>query len=298
MNGVLVVDKPPGLTSHDVVAVARRSLHERRIGHTGTLDPLATGVLPLACGQATRLVRFFMSSDKEYEATVRFGLATDSYDITGAQTANSGLVPTAAAIEAALEPLRGEYEQVPPAFSAKKVGGERAYAKARRDQEVTLSAVPVSVARAELLELAGASARIAITCSSGFYVRSFAHSLGELVGTGACLAALRRTRSGEFTIDQAVGLERVQGMGSDVIGGWLPLERLLPGLPAVRLGAEGRKRVSHGQTLERSHLESGQESMPGDQGAWVRLLDQNGQLIALANVAGPGEFLHPAVVLI
>jgi tRNA pseudouridine55 synthase len=298
MNGVLVVDKPPGLTSHDVVAVARRSLHERRIGHTGTLDPLATGVLPLACGQATRLVRFFMSSDKEYEATVRFGLATDSYDITGAQTANSGLVPTAAAIETALAPLRGEYEQIPPAFSAKKVGGERAYAKARRDQEVTLSAVPVSVARAELLELAGASARIAITCSSGFYVRSFAHSLGELVGTGACLAALRRTRSGEFTIDQAVGLERVQGMGSDVIGGWLPLERLLPGLPAVRLGAEGRKRVSHGQTLERSHLESGQESMPGDQGAWVRLLDQNGQLIALANVAGPGEFLHPAVVLI
>ena len=298
MNGVLVVDKPPGLTSHDVVAVARRSLHERRIGHTGTLDPLATGVLPLACGQATRLVRFFMSSDKEYEATVRFGLATDSYDITGAQTANSGLVPTAAAIEAALEPLRGEYEQVPPAFSAKKVGGERAYAKARRDEEVRLSAVPVSVARAELLELAGASARIAITCSSGFYVRSFAHSLGELVGTGACLASLRRMRSGEFTIGQAVGLERVQDMGSDVIEGWLPLERLLPGLPAVRLGAEGRKRVSHGRTLERSHLESGQESMSGDQGAWVRLLDQNGQLIALANVAGPGEFLHPAVVLI
>jgi tRNA pseudouridine(55) synthase len=148
MDGVLVVNKPQGLTSHDVVAVARRSLHERRIGHTGTLDPLATGVLPLACGQATRLVRFFVSSDKEYEATVRFGVATDSYDITGAQTANSGLVPTAAAIEAALEPLRGDYEQVPPAFSAKKIGGERAYAKARRDEAVTLSAVPVSVGRA------------------------------------------------------------------------------------------------------------------------------------------------------
>jgi tRNA pseudouridine55 synthase len=298
MNGVLVVDKPPGLTSHDVVAVARRSLHERRIGHTGTLDPLATGVLPLACGQATRLVRFFVASDKEYEATVRFGLATDSYDITGAQTANSGLVPTAAAIEAALEPLRGEYEQVPPAFSAKKVGGERAYAKARRDEAVTLLPVTVSVARAELLELAGASARIAITCSSGFYVRSFAHRLGELVGTGACLESLRRTRSGEFTIGQAVGLERVQGVGSAVAEGWLPLERLLPGFPAVRLGADGRKRVSHGQMLERSHVQSGQESIPGSEGAWVRLLDQNGQLIALATVVAPGEFLHPAVVLI
>jgi tRNA pseudouridine55 synthase len=298
MDGVLVVNKPQGLTSHDVVAVARRSLHERRIGHTGTLDPLATGVLPLACGQATRLVRFFVSSDKEYEATVRFGVATDSYDITGAQTANSGLVPTAAAIEAALEPLRGDYEQVPPAFSAKKIGGERAYAKARRDEAVTLSAVPVSVGRAELLELTGASARIAITCSSGFYVRSFAHSLGERVGTGACLESLRRTRSGEFTIDQAVGLEHVQRVGSAVTEGWLPLERLLPGLPAICLDAEGRKRVSHGRMLERSHVQSGQESMPGGEGAWVRLLDQNGQLIALANVAAPGDFLHPAVVLI
>ena len=298
MDGVLVVNKPQGLTSHDVVAVARRSLQERRIGHTGTLDPLATGVLPLACGQATRLVRFFASSDKEYEAAVRFGLATDSYDITGAQTANSGLVPTAAAIEAALEPLRGEYEQVPPAFSAKKVGGERAYAKARRDEEVTLSPVPVSVARAELLELAGALARIAITCSSGFYVRSFAHSLGELVGTGACLESLRRTRSGEFTIDQAIGLEQLQRVGSAITDRWLPLERLLPRFPAVHLGAEGRKRVSHGQMLERSHVQSGWESMSGGEGAWVRLLDQDGQLIALANVAAPGDFLHPAVVLI
>ena len=160
------------------------------------------------------------------------------------------------------------------------------------------SAVPVSVGRAELLELAGASARIAITCSSGFYVRSFAHSLGERVGTGACLESLRRTRSGEFTIDQAVGLEHVQRVGSAVTEGWLPLERLLPGLPAICLDAEGRKRVSHGRMLERSHVQSGQESMPGGEGAWVRLLDQNGQLIALANVAAPGDFLHPAVVLI
>ncbi len=199
MDGVLVVDKPQGLTSHDVVAVARRSLHERRIGHTGTLDPLATGVLPLACGRATRLVRFFVSSDKDYEATIRFGVSTDSYDITGAETSRSDRVPERDAVETALASLRGEYLQVPPAFSAKKVAGERAYARARRDETVTLQAVPVRVPRADLVECSGASARIHVTCSAGFYVRTFAHSLGELVGTGACLESLRRTRCGEFT---------------------------------------------------------------------------------------------------
>jgi tRNA pseudouridine55 synthase len=297
MDGVLVVDKPRGLTSHDVVAVARRSLHEQRIGHTGTLDPLATGVLPLACGRATRLVRFLVASDKDYDATVRFGLATDSYDITGTETARSGLAPTVAAVEAALEPLRGEYTQIPPAFSAKKVGGERAYAKARRDEDVILPPVPVRVTRADLLEFTGTSARIAITCSAGFYVRSFAHALGERVGTGACLEALRRTRSGEFTIDQAVELERLQRSGSAVIG-WVPLDRLLPGLPAARLGAEGRKRVTHGQALGESHLVADRETMRSDEGSWVRLLDEQGQLVALATVARSGEFLHPAVVLI
>ena len=124
MDGFLVVDKPAGLTSHDVVAVARRALHERRIGHTGTLDPLATGVLPLACGRATRLVRFFVASDKDYTATVRFGLSTDTYDTTGVETARSDKLPTRDAIETALTSLRGEYMQMPPAFSAKKVGGD------------------------------------------------------------------------------------------------------------------------------------------------------------------------------
>ena len=292
-----MVDKPRGLTSHDVVAVARRSLHEQRIGHTGTLDPLATGVLPLACGRATRLVRFLVSSDKDYDATVRFGVSTDSYDITGAETARSGLTPTAAAVEAALEELRGEYKQVPPVFSAKKVGGERAYAKARRNEDVILPPVPVRVTRAEVLEFTGASARLAITCSAGFYVRSFAHALGESVGTGACLESLRRTRSGEFTIDQAVELERVQRSG-DAVTGWIPLDRLLPGLPSARLGAEGRKRVTQGQTVRESHLLSDRQALCGDEGTWVRLIDEGGQLVALGTVAGSGESLHPAIVLI
>jgi tRNA pseudouridine55 synthase len=297
MDGVLVVDKPQGLTSHDVVAVARRSLHERRIGHTGTLDPLATGVLPLACGRATRLVRFFVSSDKDYEATVRFGVATDTYDITGTETSRSERVPAREAVEAALTSLRGEYLQMPPAFSAKKVAGERAYARARRDEAVTLQPAPVRVTRADIVEFSGTSARIDITCSAGFYVRSFAHSLGELVATGACLEALRRTRSGEFSVSQAVGLEHVRQSSVAVTERWIPLERLLPSMPSVRLGNEGRKRVAHGQMLGEAHvLGDGNSLRPP--GAWIRLIDEEGQLVALGTVDPTGEFLHPAVVLI
>jgi tRNA pseudouridine55 synthase len=298
LDGVLVVDKPAGLTSHDVVAVARRALHERRIGHTGTLDPLATGVLPLACGRATRLVRFFVSSDKEYAATIRFGLSTDSYDITGVETARTDSVPTRDAIETALTALRGDYMQIPPAFSAKKVGGERAYSRARRDEHVTLAPVPVRVPRAEVVEFAGISARIAITCSAGFYVRSFAHALGELVGTGACLESLRRTRSGEFTLDQAVELEQVRKSSTTLKEQWIPLERLLHRLPAVRLVPEGRKRVAHGQTLGKPHVVGGGDVVRRGPEAWIRLIDEEGQLVALGTPDSTGEFLHPAVVLI
>jgi tRNA pseudouridine55 synthase len=298
MDGILVVDKPAGLTSHDVVAVARRALQERRIGHTGTLDPLATGVLPLACGRATRLVRFFVSSEKDYEATVRFGLSTDTYDITGVETARSESLPAGEAIETALTSLRGEYMQMPPAFSAKKIGGERAYARARRDEQVTLSPVAVRVARAELIEFAGTAARISITCSAGFYVRSFAHSLGELVGTGACLESLRRTRSGEFTLDQAVDLEQVRQSSTVLKERWVPLERLLPRLPSVRLGPEGRRRVAHGQMLGAPHVLAGAEAVRRGADAWIRLIDEEGQLVALGTPDSTGEFLHPAVVLI
>jgi len=297
MDGVLVVDKPQGLTSHDVVAVARRSLHEPRIGHTGTLDPLATGVLPLACGRATRLVRFFVSSDKDYEATIRFGVATDTYDITGSETSRSARVPERDAVEAALTSLRGEYLQMPPAFSAKKVAGERAYARARRDEAVTLQPAPVRVTRADLVEFSGTSARIDITCSAGFYVRSFAHSLGELVTTGACLESLRRTRSGEFTVGQAVELEQVSQSSVAVTERWIPLERLLPSMPSARLGIEGRKRVGHGQMLGAAHVLGDGSSLHAP-GAWIRLIDEEGQLVALGTVDQTGEFLHPAVVLI
>ena len=162
---------------------------------------------------------------------------------------------------------------------------------------MALAPVPVRVTRAELLEFTGTSARIDVTCSAGFYVRSFAQTLGELVGTGACLESLRRTRSGEFTLDQAVDLERVRQSSAAVTERWIPLERLLPGLPLVRLTEEGRKRVTHGQTLGPAHLAGGPPVLPGA-GAWVRLLDGQGQLIALATTGSSGDALHPAVVLI
>lgn len=310
MDGVLVVDKLGGMTSHDVVDLARRSLGERRIGHTGTLDPLATGVLPLACGRATRLVRFFLSSDKAYEATIRFGLTTDTYDITGRELTRSTDLPTPEAIEAALDTLRGEYLQTPPAYSAKKVGGRRAYALARQDTPVVLAPVPVRVSRADLLQCTDESAHVAITCSAGFYVRSFAHALGERVGSGACLEALRRTRSGDFALDEAIDLETLRH-GPDASAHMIPLEQLLPGMPAARLSSTGRARISHGQEVESSHmlalpsrLEAGAADTPDADGyTWVRLFDDTGQLVALGrrSAAGPTDeslALHPAVVLI
>jgi len=310
MDGVLVIDKPSGLTSHDVVAVARRQLGERSVGHTGTLDPLATGVLPLACGRATRLIRF-MPSDKDYGAGIRFGVSTDSFDITGAEVTRSGLIPTREAVETALESLRGEYLQMPPDFSAKKVAGRRAYALARQSEEVTLRAVPVRVARAELLDFTGGLAQVAITSSSGFYVRSFAHTLGQLVGTGACLESLRRTRSGEFDLGSAVALDALSAGPPGVADQWIPCDRLLGGLPFARLTGEGRDRVSHGRSVSADHVlpvpSGGLDTGPSGAEApalqveaphaWIRLLDEDGRLIGVATAGHTPGLLRPTVVL-
>jgi tRNA pseudouridine55 synthase len=297
MDGVLVVDKPNGLTSHDVVAVARRCLNESRIGHTGTLDPLATGVLPLACGRATRLVRFLTASDKHYEATIQFGVTTDSYDVTGAEVRRSDSVPTREAVARALESLRGRQLQMPPAFSAKKVAGQRAYAMARRAEPVALQPVPVELMTANLLEFNGASARVALSCSAGFYVRSLAHAIGEQVGTGACLEALRRTRSGPFDLSDAVTLDDLQRDPTGTAGRAVPLDRLLLDLPGARLTDEGRRRVSHGQDVDRAHVWPEDSARLEERTEWIRLLDSGGALIALGTRAGRPHALHPTVVL-
>jgi tRNA pseudouridine55 synthase len=304
MDGVLVVDKPQGLTSHDLVSVARRCLQEPRIGHTGTLDPLATGVLPLACGRATRLVRFLSSSDKDYDAVIQFGVTTDSYDVTGTEVSRSGATPTREAVEAVLRSLLGDHQQMPPAFSAKKVAGRRAYALARRAEPVALQPVTVRLTRADLQEFSGVSARIALSCSAGFYVRSFAQALGEQVGSGACLEALRRTRSGPFDLTDAVGLEDLQRDPTAAAARAIPMDRLLLDLPGARLTDTGRTRVLHGQDVDRAHVRSEDLAcLETGAGEWIRLLDAGGRLVALARAVdartSPRHLrsLHPAVVL-
>ena len=295
MDGVVVIDKPQGLTSHDVVAAARRAFREKRIGHTGTLDPMATGVLPLACGRATRLVRFLSASDKDYEAAIAVGFTTDTLDVTGSETSRSDRYPELATVEQSLASLTGDYLQMPPAYSAKKVAGTRAYELARRDEPVALTAVPVKVPRVELLAFDGRTARVALTCSAGFYVRSFAQSLGELVGTGACLQALRRTRSGEFGLGDAVSLAVLAESPDAAAARVVPLERLLERFPAVHLTSEERVFVAHGRMLERSIDRT--ESDPAST-EWVRLVDPDGRLVALATPGTRPGSLHPAVVLI
>ena len=306
MDGVIVIDKPEGLTSHDVVVAARRLLGEKRIGHTGTLDPLATGVLPLACGRATRLVRFLSAAEKEYEATVLFGVTTDTLDVTGEEISRSGRVPSRETLVAALRSFEGEQLQVPPAYSAKKVAGRRAYVLARRDEPVALDPVRVRVSRIELLEDGNDRCRIRLTCSAGFYVRALVRDLGERCDTGATLEALRRTRSGDFTLDEAIDLDalgpvrdrtnpesRVPNPGMETA--LIPMERLLPGFPAVTVTAEGLTRVSHGQHVRPVDLTG---DAPVEAAEWVRLLDSSGALVGLGTPQRLSGFLHPEVVLI
>ena len=297
MNGVLVVDKPSGITSHDVVAVARRALNERGIGHTGTLDPMATGVLPLAIGKATRLVRFLTASDKDYDAVIRFGRSTDTYDATGTTTAESPQRPTRTAVEITLLALRGSYDQMPPPYSAKKVAGRRAYAMARRDEPVELKPAPVTVSNAVLTAFDDETASVSLTCSSGFYVRSFAHELGRRLGCGACLDALRRTRSGTSTLSQAVTIDALSAPdASEALADRLiPCSALLPDYPSVRLNIQGLSYVSHGRTISLAQCET---PGPFPSADWVRLTDPNGALVALATPDATSGRLHPSIVLL
>jgi tRNA pseudouridine55 synthase len=294
MNGVLVVDKPQVLTSHDVVAAARRTLGETKIGHTGTLDPLATGVLPLAVGRATRLVRFFSASDKDYEATIRFGFATDTYDIGGREISRTDAVPAPEHLVRALQALTGEYLQPPPAFSAKKIGGRRAYELARNEHPVALAPAAVRVARADLVSFSGGRAHVVLTCSAGFYVRSFAHTLGELTGTGACLEALRRTRSGEFCLENAIPIAELSE-APRVASALIPLSALLHHLPAIAINSRGLERVAHGRGLEPGDYERWPAASSSAE--WVRLLNLRGDLIGMGTPGSEPGSLHPAIVL-
>ena len=296
--GVLVVDKPAGPTSHDVVDHVRRVLGVRRVGHTGTLDPFATGVLPVCVGRATRLVRFLSDGSKTYRATVRLGFATTTDDATG-----QPLGPVRpAAIDAgrlarALERLTGALEQVPPVYSAKRIAGERAYTLARRGGAVAPRAVRVVVARLTLLSAGADRLELEVECSPGTYVRALARDLGQDLGVGGHLEQLRRTRSGPFGLDQAVPLASV-----DAKNGWLDMSELLTEMPAVRVGSEGAAALAHGRELRPSHVTQG---FPRQPDARYRVLGEDGALLALAVPRGfdlgPGlaePSLHPDVVLV
>ena len=301
IDGVLVIDKPSGPTSHDVVSVARRLTGIRKIGHTGTLDPLARGVLPLVLGRATRLAQFFTRADKEYEADLRLGARTNTCDGTGAFIKTTGRRKpaslTLAEIESALGEFRGTYLQPPPAFSAKKVSGTPAYRLARRSEAVDLSPVTVTVDALDILGWQEDRLHLRLVSSSGFYVRSLADSLGERLGTGAYLEALLRRRSGEFGLDAALSLDDFERRPVDALGRVIPLQYLLPGLPAVVLTPEGAARASRGAVIGLPHLAGGQTLPVAGQ---VRLLHPDRRLLAIAQPladGGASSLLHPGIVL-
>ena len=213
---MIVIDKPSGWTSHDVVNRIRRLANTRRVGHLGTLDPFATGVLPVVIGKATRLQQFFVRNDKVYEGLIRFGFATDSYDRDGTRISPAcEYVAGVITLEPLLDAFRGTFDQVPPPVSAKKIGGKKAYEFARQNIAVELKPVSVTVSALDLLGVEGSAARIRISCTAGTYVRGIAHELGQAAGCGAHLEELRRIRSGDFDVANAHTLEQLAALHSE-----------------------------------------------------------------------------------
>lgn len=296
-DGVLVVDKPQGPTSHDVVTLARRALGVSRIGHTGTLDPMATGVLPLVIGRATRLAQFLTASDKDYEATVTFGRTTNTYDAMGTVVTTSDDRPARDEIESALQRFRGTFDQIPPAFSAKNIDGERSYNIARKAKDgvvVLPKAVTTTVRELGVRSFDGETAVLHMRVTAGFYVRSLAHDLGASLGMGAVLVALRRTRSGEFGLEGAVPLADVlQASRESLAARLLPFSLLLPELPAVTLrGPEHLVRVKNGVEIAPGDLVAPVSPLP----ELVRLMGSDGTLVGLAKPGKTPGFLHASIV--
>jgi tRNA pseudouridine55 synthase len=321
MDGLLVVDKPGGPTSHDVVARVRRALRERRVGHTGTLDPAATGVLPLVVGRATRLAQFLSGSDKSYEAVIRFGFSTDTGDAQGRALGSQRVteLPSREPIDAALDAFRGEFLQQPPAFSAKKIDGKRSHklARARARDDARLPDPPdlpdpvsVTAYAIEIVSTDGDTVTLRVDCSAGFYIRSLAHDLGERLGVGGHLVALRRTRSGTLTLADAVGLAEIEREPDLAAGRVIPLAKMLPGLAPVVLTSDGVRKAIHGRELGPGDCVSGfanrdsglaRPSEPRTatpESRLYRLLDPAGQLVAIARPATAAGLLHPSVVLV
>ena len=290
MDGVIIVDKPAEWTSHDVVGKMRRLAQTKRVGHLGTLDPMATGVLPLVLNRATRLAQFYTKADKVYEATIRFGFATNSYDADGEATTEAVAVSLdAAALNRALDAFRGDILQVPPAVSAKKINGVPAYKLARQSKPVVLDPVPVTIHELELLDCGADTARVRVHCSTGTYIRSLAHDLGVALGCGAHLSALRRTRAGQFTLAEARTLAELADPA--VLGAALiPASALLPEFPAERVDEVTAGFIRQGRDFRVNPFRVRQGA------PYVRAVDGAGLLVAIGEIKLPNLY-HPFLVL-
>lgn len=278
-DGVLLVDKPSGMTSHDVVAIARRALSQRRIGHTGTLDPFATGLLVLLVGQATRLARFVEDEPKVYEATIVFGAETSTDDATG-EVVRDAEPPASEQVDAGIRALTGRISQVPPAYSAKKVTGIRAYAAARAGAPLTLDPVAVTVQEWLVRRRSATRLDVTITCGGGTYIRALARDLGRLTHSAAHLSSLRRIRSGVFDVGAARTLDELRAKAAPLAG----MAAAIPSMPRQQLSDSDTARVRYGQPV----------SARAD-GELLALVDTSGQLVALAE--RDGEVARPCVVI-
>ncbi|SEB43796.1 tRNA pseudouridine(55) synthase TruB [Terriglobus roseus] len=252
MNGLLIFDKPPGLTSHDVVSLVRRATGEKSVGHLGTLDPMATGVLPLLLGKWTRLAQFFNAAEKHYTGTIRFGFATDTYDAEGEPAGEAQpLTCTLDQLRELGKRFHGELDQVPPVFSAKKIGGVPAHKLARQGKEVTVKPARITIHGFELTGLVGDTASFTMHVSAGGYVRSVAHELGQLAGCGAHLSALRRVQAGPFTLAEAITREQlIAAVNAGNVETLLPHARtVLPGMPAVTADEGSQNKLRNGMAV-------------------------------------------------
>ena len=293
LSGVFVVDKPSGWTSHDVVAKLRRIAQTKRIGHLGTLDPLATGVLPLLVGRATRLAQFFVRNDKLYEGTVRFGFSTDTYDAQGTATSPVSAVELDCdAVRNAVASLPGELGQTPPPVSAKKIGGVPAYKLARRNVQVKLDPVQVEIYSAELLRCQGSEIDIRIHCSGGTYMRSIAHDLGIEFGAGAHLQSLRRLASGAFAIESARTLEDLAALASEqrLAEALIPAAELLPDFPTETVDTTTAGFIRQGRDFRVSPFRTSGGAR------YVKAVTAEGELVAIGQAKLP-HLYHPLLVL-
>ena len=304
MDGLILVRKASPATSHDVVAALRKILVQKRIGHFGTLDPLASGLLLAAVGKATRLFPFYSTLGKTYEGRIRLGFSTDTYDAAGRPTsAESGLYPDRPAVEKAIHSFVGDTIQVPPSFSAKKVDGKPLYVYARRKTPVEGRPFPVRIDAFELLDYVPPHIDFMVKCGSGTYIRALAHDLGRTLGCGAHLADLVRSGIGEFRLSDGLTLEEIRDFQENGLTERFlrPMESLLPALPKVEVGLEGAQRIRNGRPISAEHLEVSRESglalLPSDPAAVVRIFGPDGRLIGLARRSGPPHLFAPFLVL-